>query len=97
MFRVIVKRPGVAVGKKGYRKQPAGIFLVDKDGVVDDFPTRFDVFRGPDDQDYPPGEYTMSPASITVQSDKYGSGQITISRVQLIPNLQQATRKPAAA
>lgn len=97
MFRVIITRASVAVGTKGWRKQSAGIFLIDKDGVVDDFPTKFDVMRGPEDKDYPPGEYQMNPASVTVQADKYGSGHVTVSRIILVPQVKEATRKAAGA
>lgn len=97
MFRVVVKRPAVAIGTKGYRKQQIGIFLIDKDGVEDDFPSRMDVMRGPDDQDYPPGEYVISPASFALQADKYGSSSLVVSRLVLKPAIQQATRKAAAA
>lgn len=85
MFRVIVKRASVPVGNKGWKKQQAGVFLVDKDGVVDDFPSRIDVMRGPEDKDYPPGEYVLSPATFTVQADKYGSGQLSVGRLILLP------------
>lgn len=97
MFRVIVKRPAVAVGTKGYRKQQIGIFLVDKDGVEDDFPSRTDVMRGPDDKDYPPGEYTIHPCSFGMKSDDFNNSVFGLSRLVLVPAAKEATRTPRAA
>jgi len=95
MFRVIVKRPAIAVGQKGYRKQQIGIYLVDAQGVEDDFPSRMDVMRGPDDKDYPPGEYTINPASFRLVADKYGSSSLTVDRLVLSPTIKTADRKTA--
>jgi len=92
MFRVIVKRPAVAVGTKGWRKQAIGVYLVDKDGVEDDFPSKIEVMRGPDDKDYPPGEYDIHPASFTVKADDYGSPTLTVGRLQLHPRMAKAAR-----
>lgn len=95
MFRVIVKRPGVVVGSKGYRKQTIGVFLVDKDGVEDDFPTPVGLLHGPEDKDYEPGTYTISPASFGISGDKYGNTSFTVKRLHLVPAQAAAGRKAA--
>jgi len=96
MFRVIVsKRAAVAVGKKGYRKQAVGIFLIDKDGVEDEFPSRIDVLRGPDERDYPPGEYAIHPSSFAVSMNEFGSAQLGLGFLSLspvVPKVAEAKR-----
>lgn len=97
MFRAIVSRPSVAIGSKGeYKKQTVGIYLMDKDGVEDDFPTPVGVVLKVTDPDYPKGEYTVSPASFGVTGDKYGNTSFSVNRLILTPR-KEAARRPAAA
>jgi hypothetical protein len=97
MFRVVITRPSVPVGTKGYKKQTLGIYLVDRDGVEDDFPSKMEILLGPDQADYPAGKYTIHPASFGLQADKYGASSLHVNRLRLSPVVEQATRKPAAA
>jgi len=85
MFRVLVKRPAVAVGQKGYRKQQIGVVLIDANGQEDDFPSRVDVLRGPDEKDYPPGEYLISPSSFGIKTNEFGSAELGVTRLLLHP------------
>ena len=97
MFRVSIRRPGVAVGNKGYRKQAIGIYLIDATGLEDDFPSQSAVLLGPDDKDYPPGDYTISPSSFGLVADKFGNASLGIKRIVLVPVIKEAGRKAANA
>jgi len=85
MFDCVVSRPAVAVGTKGYRKQTLGVYLIDSHGVVDDFPTKLELLLGKEEPDYPPGKYTIHPASFAVRQNDFGSSELSCTRIKLVP------------
>ena len=49
--------------------QTAHAFTVDKDGVVGEFPDKFEIMLDSGQVGYPRGNYTLSPSSLMVSRD----------------------------
>lgn len=57
------------------RIQTAHAFPIDKDGVIGDFPDKFEIALDADQVPYPRGEYTLQPSAIYVSRD----GKLSVS------------------
>lgn len=79
----IVERKGVAkVSGKDYhlRIQTAHAFTVSPDGVMAEFPDKFEILLDKDQNPFPRGNYTLSPSAVFVSRE----GRMEI-RPRLIP------------
>lgn len=65
------------VSNKPYhmRIQTAHAFPVDKDGVIAEFPDKFEIALDADQAPYPRGNYTLQPSAIYVSRD----GKLSVS------------------
>lgn len=89
MIRVAISNPeirelkGIAkVSGKPYhlRIQTAHAFVVDKDGVIGEFPDKFEIALDSDQPPYARGNYQLHPSSLQVGRD----GRIDV-RPRLVP------------
>ena len=78
MIRIVITSPEFremkGIGKtsgKPYemRFQTAHAFTVDKDGVVAEFPDKFEIILDKDQPPYPRGNYQLQPSSLYVSRD----------------------------
>lgn len=78
MIRIQITSPEIremkGVGKtsgKPYhmRFQTGYAFIVDKDGVVGDFPDKFEIVLDADQVPYPRGAYSLQPSALFVSRD----------------------------
>lgn len=79
----IVERKGVAkVSGKDYhlRIQTAHAFIVSPDGVLSEFPDKFEILLDKDQVPFPRGTYTLSPSAVYVSRE----GRMEI-RPRLVP------------
>lgn len=83
-IRIVITSPEIremkGIGKisqKPYhmRIQIAHAFPVDKDGVIAEFPDKFEIALDSDQAPYPRGNYTLQPSAIYVSRD----GKLSIS------------------
>ena len=77
-IRIVITSPDIremkGIGKtslKPYhmRIQTAHAFPIDKDGVVGEFPDKFEIALDTDQIPYPRGNYTLQPSAIYVSRD----------------------------
>jgi len=94
--RIVITSPDIremkGIGKtsgKPYhmRIQTAHLFPTDKDGVIAEFPDKFEIALDADQAPYPRGNYTLQPSAVYVSRD----GKLSVS-----PRLTAATALPAA-
>lgn len=78
MIKIVITSPDVremkGIGKtsgKPYemRFQTAHAFTVDKEGVVSEFPDKFEIILEKDQPAYPRGSYQLQPSSLYVSRD----------------------------
>jgi hypothetical protein len=78
MIKIAITSPEIkelkGIGKisgKAYhmRIQTAHAFIVDKDGVVGEFPDKFEIALEEGQIPYPRGTYTLAPSSVYISRD----------------------------
>jgi Helix-destabilising protein len=89
MIKVVVSTPEIRemkgtakVSGKPYhmRIQTAHAYTCDKDGVIGEFPDKFEISLDTDQAPYPRGAYTLSPSALFVGRD----GRLEV-RPRLVP------------
>ena len=70
------------------RFQTAFAFTVDREGVVSEFPDKFEIILEKDQKPYPRGAYTLQPSSLYVSRD---------GRIECAPRLAPAAPSAAPA
>lgn len=78
MIKIVVTSPEIremkGVGKTSGRPyhmriQTAHAFPVDRDGVIGEFPDKFEIALDADQSPYPRGSYTLQPSALYVSRD----------------------------
>lgn len=66
------------------RTQYGYAYTVDKNGVVADFPEKFEISLEEGQFPYARGEYTLQPSTLKVVADSYGHSSLAVDRPRLV-------------
>ena len=93
MLKIVVtdtpidERRGIGKNQKPYhiRTQFAYAYVVSKEGLLGDFPEKFEISLEESQTPYPRGTYTLQPSSLKVVADSFGHSKLEIDRPRLVP------------
>jgi hypothetical protein len=67
------------------RTQIVYAYTVTSDGVLPDFPEKFEIDLEDGQTPYPRGVYTLHPSTLYVKADNFGHPKMTVGRPRLVP------------
>jgi len=93
----IIENKGVSAktGKAYHMRTQTGYaHVMSDDGVLADFPEKFEFSLEEGQAPYPRGSYTLQPSMVKVKVDAYGKPQLVLGRPRLVAVQAAAAPRP---